>query len=629
MATSNKLTRTARVASHAFLSAQYEDKKGNVVVSKPVGDGNTLDLATIFKNSGFSGGTSGGNSGTGGNDGGDDINPPSAGDDIYPGDVTKGEVTKRYPIWSGNQNITETTPIEVNQPLDQVFANYDGLQFDVSLNKVTHLGDSSSDSINVQPTNTDNQDNQFSTSIPIPISIESNTFLNKKKVTIPLTGNADNKIIHVSKLTNTGIIPITAAELQSESTVPGLGAGYTNMPKTTNVSISATAVYRNLTSITENADRSSEEIVVYKDDVIYSVGQPGCQFMTIDGLIPNTNYASNQFSFCYRNSISKIESTHVGIQAFTTREITNVSAIPATIVFDTVNIKSYSYAHGFGFFYQQLQQGYSLALFDADNKIIAKGIPGVPFVSIDGLDAESSYKGLGISVGLICSEDLPKDSVVSAPSITIEYTNDQSLTISSTNGITKLADGTDKQDYSVSLSGINTFKKQSSVSQMANSYLFVGNSDKVDFTNIDSNFDNIDDGLEICLVEKIVTAPGYRTTLDELGLPSKFRISKKKLLSAMNSYDLFDKYFAMEKAHYPKSIESLENGIWKSYSGDVNVGIAGTKCNLKISNSTLTIDSDFKAATSVMSPNLSSILNSSNAVQFKIASVKTYKEEAK
>ncbi|APX72852.1 hypothetical protein M5C72_07045 [Companilactobacillus allii] len=186
MATSNKLTRTARVASHAFLSAQYEDKKGNVVISKPVGDGNTLDLATIFKNSEFSGGTSGG---------GGTMPTDSTGLDA---DYTNYIGSTKI-IWSNsgsNYDISQINKLNIASALGTNSEYlYDGLQFNISLKRTAVIkgvkGTSTSIPLIYDRSNSFKV-SKFITTTPIPISLKKVDLSTGNDISISLDGMGEN-----------------------------------------------------------------------------------------------------------------------------------------------------------------------------------------------------------------------------------------------------------------------------------------------------------------------------------------------------------------------------------------------------------------------------------------------------
>lgn len=196
----NNLDLVAKIAANSAMSATYKDKDGNLKEILPNGTGNTLNFDQFRKDiSEFND-----NPDSGGSiipDGTD----TSGGINIIPGSLSDGSLTQRNLEWSGTTSTTEATSItflnDVGLNLNQVG---DGLQFwgHMQRIKVTDGVKAAADTI---PLNFDSKNNKmggyYTTTSPIPFSINRNQLPVGRKVTITLNGvgeGLDDIVDHVS-----------------------------------------------------------------------------------------------------------------------------------------------------------------------------------------------------------------------------------------------------------------------------------------------------------------------------------------------------------------------------------------------------------------------------------------------
>ncbi|MFC6324048.1 hypothetical protein [Companilactobacillus baiquanensis] len=616
-------------ATQLPLGIDIKDDDGNVIHSS-IGDRKThkitLYSAWLGKSSGGStGGNTGGNTGDdGGDTGGTTTNPghETVGDDVYPGDVNKGEVTKRFKLWQGPSNTNADTTVTFNQDLGENLDGLgDGLQARLSMVETPYFDGKATKSKKIQITNGESGLNKFSTTAPIPISLKKGRLASKDTLKVDLNGDGSKETVFAGPVYD---IPnfISREDVSGKKiTHYNFGSGFQNPPSTISTSVitsNSFIIERN--QITdETADRTGTRLVVYKDGEKYAVGPMDISIVQVEGLTPATVYKSGQFTVQYEDINGNPTSNSLSVKQFTTKPIDDIVLNPTALpTFQNTSIANWTnpgifpaqYYPSYGKNIAMIGSksivinalfsgsGYSLALLDADNQIVALGNPGVNYLIYDGIQPNHTYTDFKLT--LIFTRKVLADDTRINPSVSFKYNDDGTMNVNTTQGSIKDKDDNLISTFDLTVDYVNSYTSQKEVSQLTvGSYLFVGDSTSASLVGVSKDFNNIGDGLEIHFVDPATSTDSvYRTRLAYMGLPSVVRIPKQYILNGISNYSLLDS--PLKTYLGVNDVETYYQGTWKNYkaaypNGSLYYYVGCTSLSFSFSNGTVEVEGNLAA----------------------------------
>lgn len=600
------------------------------VLNRIIGDPKTNKIKINKSLLGSSGSTTGGGDTPTDDDGHTDV-----GDDIYPGDVTQGEVTDRWNLYTGDLT---TGKINFNQDLGTGLSNLnDGMQLRVGLKETPYLNGKALATEKMNIINKKGVDNNYFTNSPIPISIRTSSLLSNKTLEFPLEGGEPNNM-YIS--TQTELKGMTTPDDTAASTsVKDIGYGYADVVTSQSGHAGCDSYVLNLT-VGDKADRHSERLVVLdSDNNIVAKGLQGSKTVVVNGLKPNSKISDG-----WRVTYQNVKSGVLGKTISLGNSKDNTPEVPATPTSFNSSLKWVSDSYTvtkcpYGFVITVTDSnntthwlGYRLAIFDKDNNVVAKSGLGQDTVEWKGLEPNQDYGGY--KLGYIIQSDWEETDKKVTPKISVTYNpDDQSMNVVSTKGSVSDSTGKLKVEYEPVIYSVNSFKRQAKVGQLSDSYLFVGKSSDLTLSSIDNNFDNISDGLVIEFETPIKIMPTLRTVLSSMNLSSKLFIKKEDLMSGNNTFDFYPYIFGDSSNIFTLNnlceAYNSTNNTWSAKSGYSYMG--GTKLALNIGNKKISIDSDIRGSETPgpnsTTPTLDFLKPRSQPTEFNIISVKTFTEE--
>lgn len=616
-----------KFATQLPLGIDIKDDDGNVI-HKSIGDPKThmITLYSAWLGKG-SGGSTGGNTGTGdgGNTGGDTggtTNPghETVGDDVYPGDVNKGELTKRFKLWQGPSKPNEDTTVTFNQDLGENLDGLgDGLQAQLSMVETPYLGGKAltQRSMNVSSLKNNNWD--FQTDIPAPISIKKGRLASKDNISIKVNAS-NNKILYPSRI-------LTIASFTTAPDYPGSVVSRDIPGSLLDLSGCWVPAHVNATSFQiwkdGSGSRNGQRLVVTKDGVKVSSGLLGNDIVTVNDLKPSTGYSKGTFKIHYEDASGNIMSNEADIQTFSTKEeyaepesIYNISTVyeTPTVFSDGIVLQ---------FVENTDLNGRIMGVLNSDNKLVAMSDLKNTYIYVGGLESDHVYSDYKFVI-FNEHEISDTDSVVS-PSIDFQYNADGNMLLHPTQGVIKNADGTILATYDIVLNYINSYTVQSETTQIdPQDILFSGSSSTVQLRNVSKNFDNISDGLVINFDEytsSLAYSPIIRIKLSDLNLPKSIKISKKNIFSGVTQVDISNKFQGATNQAFTAGYQAFKDNKWQDVPSNMNKwGLKTTTCDAKLTfqNGSIILESNVHMTRSGYS--------GESIIHFQIASVTTYKE---
>ncbi|WP_125711773.1 hypothetical protein [Companilactobacillus kedongensis] len=612
------------------LAVEIADDDGNVI-HKSIGNPTTnrirLYSSWLGNGSGSStGGNTGGNTGTGGDDGGDTggttTNPghESIGFDTYPGDLYKGEVTKRYKLWQGPSALNSNTVVNFNQDLGTDLAvTGDGLQADISMVETPYFAGKAmtSRTISIVTNNGDNW--KYLTNIPLPISIKKENLATKNSLSIPLSVK-NNKIIYVSgkkslaDFTTLDKYPGTINDFEFPSTE--LSSSGTIVPSKVVDDGFMISLARQCTGVS---------LVVTKDGK--NIAKGVASKVIVQGLKPLKSYVTGEFKVHFEDISGNKVSNDVDVASFSTANNYSDSDSIYDISKATFSaVKSYS--TGFSLdvtLTGNYTDGSMIAVFDPDGNLVSYNNYQYNYIEVSNLKPSSKYSGYTVA---IVNEHLISDTdVVSVPKANFQYKDDGTMDFKPVQGVVKDSSGNILSTYDIVLNYINSYTSQSAVDQISTqNILFEGASTTAQLRDVTKNFDNIQDGLVIKFVDEVVwtyNSSIYKFHLSDFGFLGSIKIPKKEIFSGVTNIDISGGFSdALGHMIGAKLVPQYKNGVWSK--PDVTSGSFPHKiqsCDVKISTQGGSVDlsSTF---------NMIDLMNSEveGTFSIQIASVSAYKE---
>lgn len=613
-----------KFATQLPLGIDIKDDDGNVIHSS-IGDPKThkitLYSAWLGKSSG---GSTGGNTGTGGDSGnaggdtGGTTNPghETVGDDVYPGDVNKGEVTKRFKLWQGPSNTNADTTVTFNQDLgDNLDGLGDGLQARISMVETPYLDGVATSPRTLKLNSTSLKNWDYETSIPVPISFKKGRVASKDKLLVSADFK-NNKIFYSSKVLQ---IPkfTTATEYPEKTIFRNIDTSLLNSKKnTTPAKVSDSAILINLGT---NGAQPGKRIVATKNDSRVGVGLIGNGAVIAEGLTPNTRYAAGDIKIHYEDINGNVLSNEVNVEAFNTdgkyQEPNNIYSF----VYPNTGVSATPYSNGFWVSFSVSQDGRRLGILDGNNNLVASSSMKFLVVYIDGLKPDTEYSGYKLVV--YSEHEISDTDVVTSPSISFKYGDDADMIVSPVQGSIKDSTGTLLSTYDIIIDYMNSYTVQNAVSQInPQDILFDGASTDVQLREVSKYFDNISDGLEIHLVNYVQQGSGSnlaRFKLTDMNFPVTLKIPREYIFGGVSTFDLSNYFKDVSNKAVSSGYYKYTNGAWV-YNSSNTLGITVTTCDVKATLQNGSIE---------FSGNVHNIRSGYEGIwTLQIASVNTYKE---
>lgn len=619
---SNDLSKIAELTKHQAFGLKTVDSDGKVTKILPDKDDMLIDVSKFKREPNTD------------NSGGEVVDPehPSVGDDIYSGDVNKGEITKRWNLWNGKSNINEPTQINFDQNLGNDLSSIsDGLQLKIILKKTTTLDDVTQNSIDMPINNDESSINEYSTDAYMPISFSKNALMSDRELSVPFKGNGEEGITYVGD-TYKGA-HFRTASFSTNGDIPHSigGASSSTFLKSIIGSTSYVYDFSGYDIPASSGSRIGQELVIFKDGDVYDVMPEGSKIALIKNLSPATKYEAT-FSMAYRNIVTKVVGPKFNITSFTTLPITsNPKKLP-----DSPSLTKYVWAKTVDYIASDRlsREGCYLTAFNKEGKVVAQSEKDQPFISITGLTPESSYESYTFAYTFT---DFQTENVsVNIPSISVIYDiNNQSLMIKPKQGNKKINDRL-CVTYDPIVYEINSYERQKEKPQLEdNSYLFVGNSTDISLNGIEDNFDNLGDGLIIEFEDPSYIMGGSNMiSLSSLNLNKFLKISKDDLYSGINSINLLPLLFNGLTGNYllQQNVYGMSNNGWylmspATSSSDYRFYLVGTYLKLNIDIKKISILSDVYSGRDIEDTGLTAHIGKGTLWSPKILSIKTYKEK--
>lgn len=615
-----------------------EDHVLNTIVGDP--KTNKIKINKSLLGGSSTGGNTGGDDGghTGGGDNPDNPNKPAdVGDDIYPGDLNKGELTNRWQIWKGQTTPGQSNILTFNQDvgnnLDKIG---DGLQFNIAMRKTETLNGVNKDR-DIVTSNDDKFGNQFLTKSPIPISISKSALVNKKSVTINMDSISKTAIYRGDLCSLPAFKTANSIEIQDTPEAVPVSSPYTYITIGP-YDYSYDNIYLKTGSSSDKLDRTYCRPIVFKGDDIVATGIQGARSVFLTGLTPSTKYEKGDFQVAYQNVYNNKISKKVDVDTFTTKTVSTDLGdfVQAPIIKDSggyVKTTLTCYPHAV-----QIDEktGLSnttnsrLTVFDKFNRIVAQSPINQKTVFINNLDSNTVFGNGEYSIGYVKEDDISAYTKVS-PTITFTLNDDQTIKVDTTQGSNVNANN--GEYFNPMVESVNTYTIQNDVVQTnVDNFLFLGNSNKVTLTNVDTYLDDINDGIEIEFEDPFIFGQKQRTDLVHTGLGTKIRIPKGAIYRSGTSIDIFSYLFSnttVRNIGYTV-IETYSNGAWNKVvnSPSGSYFILGTYASIEINNKNIEIKSDLKGGYFPSNAMLSyaSALPYAIDTPINIKSIKSYKE---
>ncbi|MFD1418469.1 hypothetical protein [Companilactobacillus keshanensis] len=601
------------------LAVEIADDDGNVI-HQSIGNHTTnrirLYSSWLGNGSGSStGGNTGGNTGTTTNPGHETV-----GDDVYPGDVNKGEVTKRFKLWQGPSNTNADTTVTFNQDLGENLDGLgDGLQAQLSMVETPYFNGKSTTPKKIQITNGEAGLNKFSTTSPIPISLKKGRLASKDILKVELSGDGSKETLISGPILQIPGFNSREDVSSTKITRYNFGDGYQN-PETsiaaTNITSTSFILDRNRI-LYEKSNRTGTRLVVYKDNEKYAVGPMDISIIEVDGLNPATIYKRGQFTVRYEDingnpasntipvvqitTLANDESVPTKLPTFQYNGVvnwTNPGTFPASGYPNVTNNIVTIGSTGIVIDTQDNTPGYSLVLLDKNNRVLAKGTPGVRYLFYNNLQPNQSY--IGFKLTKVFSRDIKEGDIVTNPSVSFKFNDDGTMNISTTQGSIKDKDDNLISTFDLIVDYVNSYASQKEVSQLTvGSYLFVGDSTSASLVGVSKDFGNIGDGLEIHFVDPATSADStYRARLAYMDLPSVVRIPKQYILNGISNYSLLDS--PLKTYLGGNDVETYYQGTWKNYkatypNGSLYYYVGCTSLSFSFSNGTVEVEGNLAA----------------------------------
>lgn len=591
------------------------DDDGNVT-HQAVANGKTNTIRMYSAWGGGSGGS------TGGDTGGTTTNPghETVGDDVYPGDVNEGEVTKRFKLWQGPSNTNADTTVTFNQDLGENLNGLgDGLQAQLSMVETPYFDGKATKSKKIQITNGESGLNKFSTTAPIPISLKKGRLASKDSLRVELSGNAVDEIIYSSDIKSIGQIKT------EEDSTAGKKNSYDILNGTVSLgSYSAGNVSYNSATIstaTDPANRSGTRLVCYQNDKQIATGLFGQKTLYISGLTPLTVY--DDLTIRYESIDGQATSNTMHVKSFTTKQMPDsATALPPV---SSSRMTATPHGNGIEFLISDSLIGYKFALFDLNNNIVAESSISGSYIYLDNLEFDTAYY---FKWAFILERENSDTDKITYPSISFQVGGDGNMQLKTTRGQIEDKSGSLISTFDIIVDFINSYTVQTEVQQLApNTYIFVGKSNQVQLSNVLKSFDNIGDGLEFNFVDPVMIYQNTRSTLSNLQFPNRIRVPKSAILNGISTFDLKSLLFPISNPVTIKqdNVSVVHDGVWGSIkNGEPGMTngftLSSDAINLTFQNGGVSITGDVlvKTGFTMFDP---------QKVELSIASISTYKED--
>lgn len=604
---SNDLSKVAELTKHQAFGLKTIDSDGKVTKILPDKDDMLIDVSKFKREPNTD------------DSGGEIIDPehPSVGDDVYAGDVNKGEVIKRFKLWEGPSGQNKDTTVIFSQDLGKNLDSLgDGLQAQLSMIETPYLAGKALKPRTVKVGSKINDNWNYNTDVPVPISFKKERVASKDKLSVPVSVK-NSKIIYSSAALD---IPEFTTGIEYPTKVPVVNISNTDHLNSVTPNIIS---YDGFKVVLEA--RSGARIIVTKNGARVGVGLIAQSVAIVDQLEPETLFKLGDFKVHYEDIYGNVVSNELDVESFSTIKKGQEPKDIYSYVYPNNSVEASVTQNGFAVVFlddSDNAKGRKLGILDDENRLVAESDIHYSYVFVDGLKPNTKYSGYKFIV--FSEHDISNTDVVISPKISFQYSDDGNMIVSPTQGIIKDNSGAILTTYDVIVNYINSYTSQTEVSQInPQNILFSGVSNNVQLRDVSKNFDNVSDGLLIYLYDYVQQGSGSeirRYKLDDIGFPTLLKIPREYIFSGISTVDLSGKFSKFINSTITSSFEKFENGIWKSYTSNTeNRKVASCDVKAILQNGSIDFIGDIHTTTSGVTGE--TIWN------LHIASVTTYKED--